>query len=355
MRPEADEPRSGRLLHASRSRRPARFAIRRGGTDRPGAAAKGGVAAVRYLLSLRPLGFYERDDIRAHGAGRAGGPHSDRIIWSGRRAVRRNCTASPTQAERRTGFRSDRHFRPQRPRRALGWTFRQPARTCGSLRRSGTLVLPFRRLSQLRVRHRRRRTFVLARSDRSDRSAGRRTRVDLLLDAKDKPGFGSLRRDRASQFLPVVGDVAVDFRFNCQTARGCASAISRRDAPEPCVGWPPPQGKRAQGKPGARRTRGPVCNCYWQKGTRAYRFSGGNPAFPARWATAYSALSRVTGLSCHPHPRKVLLPADLTPASGCQDHTASPSATAALVIRRHRVHRTFATIMSRPSHRVRRF
>jgi hypothetical protein len=64
-----------------------------------------------------------------------------------------------------------------------------------------------------------------------------------------------------------------------------------------------------------------------------------HPAFPARWVTAYPALSRVTGLSCHPHPRKVLLPANLTPASGCQDHTASPYATATLVIRRHRVHR----------------
>jgi hypothetical protein len=33
--------------------------------------------------------------------------------------------------------------------------------------------------------------------------------------------------------------------------------------------------------------------------TRAYRFSGGNPAFPARWFTAYFALSPVTGLFCH--------------------------------------------------------
>src|SRR6202022_795750 len=29
--------------------------------------------------------------------------------------------------------------------------------------------------------------------------------------------------------------------------------------------------------------------------TRAYRFSGGNPAFPARWFTAYFALSPATG------------------------------------------------------------
>jgi hypothetical protein len=55
--------------------------------------------------------------------------------------------------------------------------------------------------------------------------------------------------------------------------------------------------------------------------------------------TAYSALAPVTGLSCHRHPREVLLPANLTPASGRQAHTASPSATAAFVMRRHRVHR----------------
>jgi len=29
--------------------------------------------------------------------------------------------------------------------------------------------------------------------------------------------------------------------------------------------------------------------------TRAYRFSGGNPAFPAQWFTAYFVLSLVTG------------------------------------------------------------
>src|ERR1700731_2689202 len=32
-----------------------------------------------------------------------------------------------------------------------------------------------------------------------------------------------------------------------------------------------------------------------RKRTRAYRFSGGNPAFPARWFTAYFALSPATG------------------------------------------------------------
>jgi hypothetical protein len=130
----------------------------------------------------------------------------------------------------------------------------------------------------------------------------------------------------------------VSFEFNCQTARGRASAFSRRDAPELCVDCRPRKNKRAQGKPDARCTRGLVCKMHIEKRTRAYRFSGGNPAFPAQWFTAYFALL-VTGLSCHRHPGEVLLPANLTPASGRQDHTTSPSATATFVIRRHRVHR----------------
>jgi hypothetical protein len=60
--------------------------------------------------------------------------------------------------------------------------------------------------------------------------------------------------------------------------------------------------KRAQGKPDARCTRGLACKMHKEKRTRAYRFSGGNPAFPARWVTVYFALSPVTGLSCHRHP-----------------------------------------------------
>ena len=84
--------------------------------------------------------------------------------------------------------------------------------------------------------------------------------------------------------------------------------------------------KEGAGKTGcALHPRSRVQKCT-KKRTRAYRFSGGNPAFPARWFTAYSALSLVTGLSCHHHRRK-LVSANLTPASGRQDHTASPSAT----------------------------
>src|ERR1700736_4715886 len=62
-----------------------------------------------------------------------------------------------------------------------------------------------------------------------------------------------------------------------------------------------------------------------QRRTRAYRFSGGIRPSLRNGFTAYFALSPVTGLSCHRHPRKLPF-ANLTPASGCQDHTTSPSA-----------------------------
>ena len=99
--------------------------------------------------------------------------------------------------------------------------------------------------------------------------------------------------------------------------------------------------KTPRGRRESRMRAAPAVSCAKEnrKRTRAYRFSGGNPAFPARWVTAYSALSPVTGLFCHRHPRKVLLLANLTPASGRQDHTASPSARVTLVSRNFRVHR----------------
>ena len=47
--------------------------------------------------------------------------------------------------------------------------------------------------------------------------------------------------------------------------------------------FPPSSDQRAQGMPDARCTRGLVCKAVREKRTRAYRFSGGNPAFPAQW------------------------------------------------------------------------
>ena len=145
--------------------------------------------------------------------------------------------------------------------------------------------------------------------------------------------------DDHSVWLPAFrdnrgGGVRLDF----QTAKAYASAISRRAAPEPCVAL---SSSEARGRREDRVRAAPAVPCALLLGKMhtSIQVSGGIPAFPARWFTAYSALSRVTGLSCHPHPRQVLPAANLTPASGRQDHTSSPSATAALVIRRRRVHR----------------
>src|SRR5882724_9853864 len=57
-----------------------------------------------------------------------------------------------------------------------------------------------------------------------------------------------------------------------------------------------------------------------------HRFTG-TPGLPcAMVLTASFGLSPVTGLSCHRHPQEALLLENLTPASGRQDHTTSPSA-----------------------------
>jgi hypothetical protein len=72
---------------------------------------------------------------------------------------------------------------------------------------------------------------------------------------------------------------------------------------------------------------------------------------PRNGFTAYNALSPVTGLVCHRRLRK-LPSANLTPASGRQDHTTSPSAATTLVLHRCHVHRiphpTSVTIAQTP-------
>ena len=80
--------------------------------------------------------------------------------------------------------------------------------------------------------------------------------------------------------------------------------ISRRDAPEPCFDFHP---RETRGRRESRVRAAPAVSraMLLGKRTRAYRFSGGNPAFPAQWVTAYSALAPVTGLSCHRRPRSL--------------------------------------------------
>jgi hypothetical protein len=96
--------------------------------------------------------------------------------------------------------------------------------------------------------------------------------------------------------------------------------------------------KRAQGMPGDGLTHGPPATK--KAGGSHHRCSRINPAFPARWFTAYIGLSLGTGLSC-PHRRRDAKASftNLTSASGGQDHTILPSASVTFVRRAIRVHR----------------
>jgi hypothetical protein len=94
-------------------------------------------------------------------------------------------------------------------------------------------------------------------------------------------------------------------------------AFSRHTVPEFCK-FVRPKKQRAQGRPGARCTRGLACKGSKQKRTRAYRFSGSSPAFPAQWFYGLSSCSprRDQSLLVTVAPRKRELPKNLTPAIG---------------------------------------
>ena len=79
-------------------------------------------------------------------------------------------------------------------------------------------------------------------------------------------------------------------------------------------------------------------HCAQRTRTRAYRFSGNTPAFPAQWL--YGLLRALPGerLFCH-RRRSGMNLHDLTPAPRRQDHTTSPYASCALVCHAIRVHR----------------
>jgi len=91
--------------------------------------------------------------------------------------------------------------------------------------------------------------------------------------------------------------------------------------------------KRAQGRPGARRTHGPPATK--KAGGDHHRFGRNQPAFPARWCYGlYRALPGEPGFLApvtRERSKKPLV--RLAPASGCQDHTALPSVSASLVSR----------------------
>src|SRR5215475_2279023 len=111
-----------------------------------------------------------------------------------------------------------------------------------------------------------------------------------------------------------------------------------------------PSNERAQGRPDAGCTRGLVCN---KKHTSSKpQVQPERPGLPC--AMVYGFLRALLGepgfVATVAHRSS---PVSLTPASGCQDHTTSPSAPATFVSRGLYVHRiplpTSVTIAIRPS------
>jgi hypothetical protein len=112
-----------------------------------------------------------------------------------------------------------------------------------------------------------------------------------------------------------------------------ASAFSRHDLPEAWRRFSPERGSRE-----CRMHAAPAVSraiCAKQMRTRAYRFSGGNPAFPAQWL--YGLLRALPGdeflfVTVTSGLRLVLSPVGPTRlrrldiSNGCQNHTTSPYA-----------------------------
>ena len=105
--------------------------------------------------------------------------------------------APPTRG--RTRRRPDDRVRAQQPRDPLERRLREPARTRRSVRRPRPLVVPHRRLPQLRDDAHRRRARVRA---RAGGAAGRRQRAHLLLASARRRGARSVS-DRRPEATPL--------------------------------------------------------------------------------------------------------------------------------------------------------
>ena len=125
------------------------------------------------------------------------------------------------------------------------------------------------------------------------------------------------------------------------------SAFSRHPSPEVCkfIGPQKERGRTRPSREGAGKTGcalHPRSHVQRQlekthMSIQVQRKQSGLPC--AMVLTAYIVLSPVSRLVCHRRCAGICL-RNLTPASGCQDHTTSPYACATLVSRSFRVHRS---------------
>ena len=126
----------------------------------------------------------------------------------------------------------------------------------------------------------------------------------------------------------------VNFRFNCQTACGHASAFSRRDASELCVNFRPRENR------GRRESRVPIAPVGPVQKKHGGRTTGstGNIRLSLRDGLRLTSRSPVTGLFCHRHRRNYFRQLDASVgASGPRDFAVRE--VSALVSSAARVHR----------------
>src|SRR6266478_3770684 len=116
-----------------------------------------------------------------------------------------------------------------------------------------------------------------------------------------------------------------------------AFAISPRLSREFCFDVPPILGSEGAGNAGRSMHPQPRVRNKKAHEHSHHGHTGNHPAFPAQWF--YGFLRALPGDQACLTPSPALLIADLTPASGRQNHTTSPSAAARFVKRTARVHR----------------
>jgi hypothetical protein len=114
------------------------------------------------------------------------------------------------------------------------------------------------------------------------------------------------------------------------------SASSRRDASEVLQ---KPSALKIRGRGECRAPNAPAASRANEKAHERshHGHTGNHPAFPAQWF--YGLLRALPGDRAFLPPSSARLLADLTPASGCQNDTTSPYASAPFVKRRRHVHR----------------
>jgi hypothetical protein len=125
-------------------------------------------------------------------------------------------------------------------------------------------------------------------------------------------------------------------QIHVQTAKTISktSSPSRREVPEALKISRPSEGAGNAGCALHPRSRVQMGN---EKRTRAYRFSGGHPTFPAQWLYGLCSWRRirlvtiVDELAADPRPVGPTCLRQLDTSNGCRNHTPSPYAATSFV------------------------